>query len=174
MDPRDRADALLARARSRGAFVVTPDNMTSPMDASSTQQISRAVVSGLDPDTTTQLPASLIEENDHPLANGSRTQPSPHPLAQPTPTRPFEVPGPQSSNAPTVPQPTQPQPTQPQPTVPSPAGPQQATTPLAARPQATPVSSPLRDPAEQEMTGLVPTVKQTTGKSNLSRRLDGL
>ncbi|MGV9300677.1 hypothetical protein, partial [Amycolatopsis sp. NPDC003676] len=84
MDPRDRADALLARARSRGAFVVTPDNMTSPMDSSSTQQISRAVVSGLDPDTTTQLPASLIEENDHPLAGGSRTQPSPHPLAQPT------------------------------------------------------------------------------------------
>ncbi|WP_020662524.1 hypothetical protein [Amycolatopsis benzoatilytica] len=165
MDPRDRADALLARARSRGAFVVTPDNMTSPMDASSTQQISRAVVSGLDPDTTTQLPASLIEENDHPLAAGTRTQPSPHPLAQPTPTRPLEAPGPQGSNAQTAPQPTIPQPAAPA---------SQTTTPLAPRPQAKPVSSPLRDPAEEEMTGLVPTVKQTTGKSNLSRRLDGL
>ncbi|MFD2466514.1 hypothetical protein [Amycolatopsis silviterrae] len=159
MDPRDRADALLARARSRGAFVVTPDNMTSPMDSSSTQQISRAVVSGLDPDTTTQLPASLIEENDHPLAGGAQTQPSPHPLAQPTPTRPLEVPGPQN--------------TVPQPTVPKPAGPQ-TTTPLVPRPQAKPVASPLKDPAEEEMTGLVPTVKQNSGRSNLSRRLDGL
>ncbi|MGW7534641.1 hypothetical protein [Amycolatopsis sp. NPDC054798] len=159
MDPRDRADALLARARSRGAFVVTPDNMTSPMDSSSTQQISASVVSGLDPDTTTQLPASLIEENDHPLAGGTRTQPSPHPLAQPTPTRPLEVPGPQN--------------TLPQQTVPNPAGPQK-TTPLVPRPQAKPVASPLKEPAEEEMTGLVPTVKQTSGRSNLSRRLDGL
>lgn len=164
MDPRDRADALLARARSRGAFVVTPDNMTSPMDASSTQQISASVVSGLDPDTTTQLPASLIEENDHPLASGTRTQPSPHPLAQPTPTRPLEVPGPQNTAS---------QDTAPQPTVPNPAGPQR-TTPLVPRPQAKPVASPLKDPAEEEMTGLVPTIKQTSGRSNLSRRLDGL
>lgn len=159
MDPRDRADALLARARSRGAFVVTPDNMTSPMDASSTQQIAAAVVSGLDPDTTTQLPASLIEENDHPLAYGTRTQPSPHPLAQPTPTRPLEITGAQNAL--------------PQPTAPNPAGPQ-TTTPLVARPQAKPVASPLKEPAEEEMTGLVPTVKQTSGRSNLSRRLDGL
>ncbi|MGW4398574.1 hypothetical protein ACWEHA_25115 [Amycolatopsis nivea] len=159
MDPRDRADALLARARSRGAFVVTPDNMTSPMDSSSTQQISASVVSGLDPDTTTQLPASLIEENDHPLAGGTRTQPSPHPLAQPTPTRPLEIPGAQN--------------TAPQPTVPSPAGPQ-TTTPLVPRPQAKPVASPLKEPAEEEMTGLVPTIKQNSGRSNLSRRLDGL
>jgi len=163
MDPRDRADALLARARSRGAFVVTPDNMTSPMDASSTQQIARAVVSGLDPDTTTQLPASLIEENDHPLVASTRTQPSPHPLAQPAPTRPMEVPGPQGGNAQTVPQPILPKPSAPQ-----------TTTPLVPRPQAAPLPSPLRDPADEEMTGLVPTVKQTTGKSNLSRRLDGL
>ncbi|WP_033293281.1 hypothetical protein [Amycolatopsis jejuensis] len=144
MDPRDRADALLARARSRGTFVVTPDNMTSPMDASNTQQIPRSVVSDLDPDTTTQLPASLIEENDHPLAAGTSTQPSPHPLAQPSPTRPLEVPGPQ------------------------------ATTPLVPRPQAAPVASPLREQDEAEMTGLVPTIKQTNGRSDLSRRLDGL
>ena len=55
MDPRSRADELLARARARGAFVVTPDNMTSPMDASSTVRIPRATIaeaSGADPDST--------------------------------------------------------------------------------------------------------------------------
>ncbi|MGW4483570.1 hypothetical protein ACWEOE_06995 [Amycolatopsis sp. NPDC004368] len=135
MDPRDRADALLARARARGAFVVTPDNMTSPMDASNTQQIARSVVKELDqqdPDTTTQLPASLIEENDE------------HPLARPSTTTPLEVPA------------------------------AQVTTPLVPRPQAAPVPSPLREPDEEELTGLVPTIKQSSGRSNLSRRLDGL
>ena len=44
MDPRDRADAALARARARGAFVVTPDDAVSPMDAKNTQQIPRIVV----------------------------------------------------------------------------------------------------------------------------------
>jgi hypothetical protein len=148
MDPRDRADALLARARSRGAFVVTPDNMTSPMDASNTQQIARAVVAGLDqqdPDTTTQLPASLIEENDHPLTGYN-------------PTTPLEVPGGSSQQA----------------TKPQPVAAQQVTTPLVPRPQAKPVPSPLREPTEEELTGLVPTVKQNNGRSNLSRRLDGL
>ena len=78
MDPRDRADALLARAQARGVFVVTPDSATSPMDSSNTQQIPRAAIDGLDrsqdPDTTTQLPASLIEENDHPLAGSAPTR----------------------------------------------------------------------------------------------------
>jgi hypothetical protein len=62
MDPRDRADAVLARARARGLHVVTPDNMTSPMDSSATQQIPRAVVAavdprGVDPDSTMILSA---------------------------------------------------------------------------------------------------------------------
>ena len=64
MDPRDRADALLARAQSRGAFVVTPDAAVSPMDASSTQQIPRSVVDEIDaddPDSTAVVPASVIE-----------------------------------------------------------------------------------------------------------------
>ncbi|MDQ0377297.1 hypothetical protein [Amycolatopsis thermophila] len=64
MDPRDRADALLARAQSRGAFVVTPDAAVSPMDASSTQQIPRSVVDRIDeqdPDTTAVVPSSVIE-----------------------------------------------------------------------------------------------------------------
>jgi hypothetical protein len=48
MDPRDRADAQLARARARGAHVVTPDSATSPMDASNTVQIPRVVVDAVD------------------------------------------------------------------------------------------------------------------------------
>ena len=55
MDPRYRADETLARARARGAFVVTPDNATSPMDAAQTQRIPREVISGDDPDPTLQL-----------------------------------------------------------------------------------------------------------------------
>ncbi|WP_439376783.1 hypothetical protein [Amycolatopsis lexingtonensis] len=150
MDPRDRADALLARAQARGVFVVTPDSATSPMDSSNTQQIPRAAIDGLDrsrdPDTTTQLPASLIEENDHPLAGSS-------------PTRRLEVQGGRR------PQPTTPLST-PTPTTPMP-------TPLARRPQAEPITSPLKEP-DPEDTGLVPTVTQTNGKSDLSRRLDGI
>lgn len=44
MDPRDRADETLARARARGRFVVTPDSATSPMDAANTVRIPREVV----------------------------------------------------------------------------------------------------------------------------------
>lgn len=150
MDPRDRADALLARAQARGVFVVTPDRATSPMDSANTQQIPRAAIDGLDngqdPDTTTQLPASLIEENDHPLAGsaptrrlesqGGRRPQATAPLATPAPTTPMH-------------------------------------TPLARRPQAEPITSPLKEP-DPEDTGLVPTVTKNNGKSDLSRRLDGI
>ena len=44
MDPRERADAMLARARARGAFVVTPESAVSPMDQANTLQIPRIVV----------------------------------------------------------------------------------------------------------------------------------
>lgn len=60
MDPRDRADAILARARARGAFVVTPESAVSPMDAASTLQIPRTVVSAADEnasETTMVVPA---------------------------------------------------------------------------------------------------------------------
>ena len=153
MDPRDRADALLARAQARGVFVVTPDRATSPMDSANTQQIPRAQIDGLDrshdPDTTTQLPASLIEENDHPLAGAA-------------PTRRME------SHSGQLPQPTAPLPS---PTTPMRAP--QVTTPLSRRPQAEPITSPLKEP-DPEDTGLVPTVTQNNGKSDLSRRLDGI
>jgi len=150
MDPRDRADALLARAQARGVFVVTPDSATSPMDSANTQQIPRAQIDGLDrsrdPDTTTQLPASLIEENDHPLAGSA-------------PTRRMEVQGgrrPQQTTPLSTPSPTTPMPT-----------------PLSRRPQAEQITSPLKEP-DPEDTGLVPTVTQNNGKSDLSRRLDGI
>ncbi|MFI7675277.1 hypothetical protein [Actinophytocola sp. NPDC049390] len=60
MDPRERADAILARARARGAFVVTPESAVSPMDAASTLQIPRAVVRAADeqdPEQTMVVPA---------------------------------------------------------------------------------------------------------------------
>lgn len=63
MDPRDRADAILARARARGAFVVTPESAVSPMDATSTIQIPRAMVAAADdrdPDATMVVPASMV------------------------------------------------------------------------------------------------------------------
>ncbi|PXY19833.1 hypothetical protein DI005_18660 [Prauserella sp. PE36] len=76
MDPRDRANAVLSRAQTRDG-VVTPDNMTSPMDAANTQQIPGSVVRRLDteqdPDTTTKLSASFIESSDSHLAESQPT-----------------------------------------------------------------------------------------------------
>lgn len=64
MDPRSRADELLARAGARGAFVVTPHNMTSPMDASQTVRIPRAGLpgAGQDPDSTIVIPTSQHQD----------------------------------------------------------------------------------------------------------------
>lgn len=78
MDPREQADTLLAQARARSRAVVTPDNMTSPMDASNTQQIPGSVVSELDegdPDATTVVPSEIIAEHAHPLAEPNPTRP---------------------------------------------------------------------------------------------------
>ncbi|MCP2258655.1 hypothetical protein LX15_002353 [Streptoalloteichus tenebrarius] len=60
MDPRERADELLARARARGGFVVTPDSATSPMDAANTVQIPRIVVDSVDPRNATDLESTLV------------------------------------------------------------------------------------------------------------------
>jgi hypothetical protein len=117
MDPRERADALLARARARGAFVVTPEDAISPMDASNTQQIPRSLVNqidrGEDPDITAVVPASVIDS-----VQGSLLEPKPdtHVGMAPVP-----------------------------------------------RPQ----------PQEEEVAGLIPTTTQSTGRSELSRRLEG-
>lgn len=81
MDPREQANVLLAQARARSAHVVTPDNMVSPMDASNTQQIPGAVIAAAaeeDPDATTVVPSSVIEQHVHPLAEANPTQPLQH------------------------------------------------------------------------------------------------
>lgn len=56
MDPRSRAEQVLAHARARGAFVVTPENATSPMDAASTVRLTKetitAALTGEDPEPT--------------------------------------------------------------------------------------------------------------------------
>jgi|GEM_PF-6220550 len=79
MDPREQANVLLAQARARSAHVVTPDNMVSPMDASNTQQIPGSVLAAAadedDPDATTVVPSSVIEEHAHPLDDANPTQP---------------------------------------------------------------------------------------------------
>ncbi|MFI6097287.1 hypothetical protein ACIA8G_17110 [Lentzea sp. NPDC051213] len=85
MDPRDRADAMLARARARGRNIVTPDNMTSPMDASDTQQIPRSLVNAVDPrrdpDSTMILqPAQMGQQQQQhrpPPHRPGHTQPLP-------------------------------------------------------------------------------------------------
>jgi hypothetical protein len=92
MDPRDRADAMLARARARGRNIVTPDNMTSPMDASDTQQIPRTLVNAVDPrrdpDSTMILqPAQMGQPQAMPRPPQQRPgQPMPMPT-QPMPVQ---------------------------------------------------------------------------------------
>ena len=70
MDPRERADAALARARARGAFVVTPDDAISPMDAASTLQIPRSVIAAADSADNTMVIArdeitQVYEQTQH-------------------------------------------------------------------------------------------------------------
>ncbi|SEP96243.1 hypothetical protein SAMN05216188_1011057 [Lentzea xinjiangensis] len=93
MDPRDRADAMLARARARGRNIVTPDNMTSPMDASDTQQIPRTLVNAVDPrrdpDSTMILqPAQMGQPGGQPARRPPHQAPG-----QPMPTQPMPVAG---------------------------------------------------------------------------------
>ncbi|MCE7006051.1 hypothetical protein LWC34_24920 [Kibdelosporangium philippinense] len=98
MDPRERADAALARARARGAFVVTPEDAISPMDAANTLQIPRVVVSSLDEqraDTDTMVVG-------HPLSDPQPTQ------SQPSPRRPQPYPSGQQPQAQQQPQPQPP------------------------------------------------------------------
>ena len=152
MDPRDRAEAALARARARGAHVVTPDDAVSPMDAANTQQIPRIVVDALDsgsPDTTMVLPASAAEGQTQPLRSAQQQAAAPKP--QPMPTQPQQqLPAAQSKPM------TQ--------YIQTPGARQQ---PPAARP-------PEEDPKPRDMGGLVPTVQQPgTQRSMMSRRLDG-
>lgn len=54
MDALSRADETLARARAR-AYVVTPDDATSPMDAASTVQIPRGLIEAVDPNADPEM-----------------------------------------------------------------------------------------------------------------------
>jgi hypothetical protein len=93
MDPRDRADAMLARARARGRHIVTPDNMTSPMDASDTQQVPRTLVNAMDPrrdpDSTMIIPPAQIgQQRPH---HQQMPHQMPQQVPQPMPTQPMQV-----------------------------------------------------------------------------------
>ncbi|RAS69034.1 hypothetical protein C8D87_1021112 [Lentzea atacamensis] len=89
MDPRDRADAMLARARARGRNIVTPDNMTSPMDASDTLQIPRTLVNAMDPrqdpDSTMILQPSQMGQQQRPPQQHQQRP------GHPMPTQPMQV-----------------------------------------------------------------------------------
>ncbi|WP_043536114.1 hypothetical protein [Saccharomonospora cyanea] len=146
MDPRDRADAVLARAGAREG-VVTPDNMTSPMDSANTQQIPRSVVRRIDaeedPNTTTKLPSSMIEAND--VGRESH-------LAEAMPTTPMKAP---LSDQPDVTQPVQ---------IPQAEGGARADSRTGAG----------SDSGSLDGGGLVPTTKTTQNQSYVARRLEGL
>lgn len=91
MDPRERADATLARARARGAFVVTPESAISPMDATSTLQIPRSLVAAVDngdPEATMVVPATAVRDEAPAITQEASTQM----LASPSPRRPPEAP----------------------------------------------------------------------------------
>lgn len=88
MDPRDRADALLARARARGRNIVTPDNMTSPMDSSDTQQIPRTLVNAMDP---RRDPDSTMILSPHQMGQQPAPRPPQQRPGQAMPTQPMPV-----------------------------------------------------------------------------------
>lgn len=161
MDPRERADAALARARARGAYVVTPEDAVSPMDAANTIQIPRAVVSAADTgDSTMVISASM--------ARGEPQTQQLHPQQQPQQAYGQQQSGPRGATQPLRPQGYQQQP------------PQQQHQPHQQQPR--PVQQPQQQPQQQddepppprEINGLVPTTQHPgTQRSMLSRRLDG-
>jgi hypothetical protein len=99
MDPRERADAALARARARGAFVVTPDDAISPMDAASTLQIPRSVIAAADSGENTMVIArgqinQVYQQTQHPQTRQHRPVEPPYPeypdSEEPQATRPVD------------------------------------------------------------------------------------
>lgn len=106
MDPRERADAALARARARGAFVVTPEDAISPMDAAATLQIPRVVVSSLDKRDNDPEATMVVQ---HPLAQSQPTQ------SQPSPRPPFQHQGHPQQQYPSQQAQQQPRPRDPEP-----------------------------------------------------------
>ena len=191
MDPRERADAVLARARAKGAYVVTPDDAVSPMDASSTVQIPRAVVNAVDNtdgNDTMVIPAATARGHVPPQQPGPATPPQGFPQpGRRRQTGPHQ-PGHNSGQHPPVPQPGHnsgqyPPVWQPghnsgqHPPVPQPghnSGPYQPVPPPMPQPMPQAPQAWTDEQADEarQLDGLVPTT-QHTQRSSLSRRLDG-
>lgn len=185
MDPRERADAALARARARGAFVVTPDDAVSPMDAANTVQIPRAVVNAADDqqDSTMVIPTGMPRGQIPPgygPPRGHQTgphQPVPYPgnhgnpgntgnQHQTGPHQPVPYPGNQYQSGQHQPVP---------PPVPQSGPPQQSPQPAPQQsPQPRPSLFEEQEPTPRQLDGLVPTTHHPgTQRGMLSRRLDG-
>lgn len=75
MNALDRADALLTKSQGRRG-IVTPNNMESPMDAATTQQITRErmqrMVGGNDPNVTQRLPHDDASDVTQDLSGGKK------------------------------------------------------------------------------------------------------
>lgn len=165
MDPLDRADAALARARARGAFVVTPEDAVSPMDAANTLQIPRTVVAAIDREEG-DLRDTMIVSQTPPQSQPPHRQPT-----QPQPMRPHP---PQAAGHP---QPQQQSPQQ-RPHAMGPDSPPQRPRVEVEQwhqePQGQQVTEQFEQPPRQEE-GMVPTVKRppTDTRPSLAQRLDG-
>jgi hypothetical protein len=147
MDPRERADAILARARARGAFVVTPESAVSPMDAASTLQIPRAVVAAADErDSETTMVVPAVHPNPPAPAQPPRQEELPA-IAQEALTDVVAVPhpGPRSRQRRL----------------------EQHQNMLAAQ------AAAARQAEPEEPEGLLPTTKEPPSTGTLSQRLDG-
>ena len=157
MDPLERADAALARARARGAWVVTPESAISPMDAANTLQIPRIVVSDndqlrTDPDATLVVPFSEV------AAGVARQEESIPAIAQESFTDVVSSPPGIRSRQRRI------EDARARAAAPRQPGPEQEATPAPAPAQ----------PPQAEMDGMIPTTQQPpTPPGSLSERLDG-
>ncbi|MGH3762309.1 hypothetical protein [Actinophytocola sp.] len=195
MDPRERADTALAKARARGAFVVTPESAVSPMDAASTLQIPRVMVSsnderGDDPDSTLVVPRSggpaenipaiaqeaMTDVVSSPPGIRSRQRRIEHARAQSIAARQQKMdtrpkPDAHQSNAD---QPTQPTQVAPDTRQPTPDAHRESDIRQPEARQQEPESTSAPAQKTEELDGLIPTTKEPpTGTGSLSQRLDG-
>ena len=150
MDPRERADATLARAAARGAYVVTPESAISPMDATSTLQIPRSVVTAADraehdPEATMVVAAGMLRSAES--ADSADSADEGPAITQEASTQVLA----------------------------SPPGARRAAEAKEEPLRWAPPSQPPAPPPEPEhVEGLIPTVKQPpAARSSLSQRLDG-
>jgi hypothetical protein len=164
MDPLERADAALARARARGAWVVTPESAVSPMDAANTLQIPRIVVTDndqlrTDPDATLVVPFSEVAAGVAREARQEARQEESIPaIAQESFTDVVSSPPGIRSRQRRI------EDARARAAAPRQPGPEQ---------EATPAPAPAK-PQPEEMDGMIPTTKQPpTTPGSLSERLDG-